>query len=177
MAKSWIKKHKHPIKKWIKNNVIAFFIGGLISLVVSVSATALLSSNSIEYKDGESVDTAVNELYEKADEIRYGEMNKIGCNKCTKLEYLESNGTQYIDTGFKPNQNTGFDVEFMTLNNSGNEAAVFGSRSGSGSNELQLNFYNGGIFGYGNRRYNVGLTKDLKTHVTFLNSLYISNGV
>ena len=26
-------------------------------------------------------------------------MNKIGCEGCTKLKYLESNGTQYIDIG------------------------------------------------------------------------------
>lgn len=30
----------------------------------------------------------------------------------TKLEYLESDGTQYIDTGFKPNQDTGITIDF-----------------------------------------------------------------
>lgn len=37
----------------------------------------------------------------------------------TKLEYIESSGTQYIDTGFKPNQNT--IVEFEISSNESNK--------------------------------------------------------
>ncbi len=33
-------------------------------------------------------------------------------NNYIELEYIESTGTQWIDTGFKPNQNTGMDVTF-----------------------------------------------------------------
>ena len=42
--------------------------------------------------------------------------------KYIKLPYIESTGTQYIDTGFAPNQNTSFemDFDFSTANNSGN---------------------------------------------------------
>lgn len=32
----------------------------------------------------------------------------------TPVEYIESSGTQYIDTGFKPNQNTKLEVTFQT---------------------------------------------------------------
>lgn len=32
----------------------------------------------------------------------------------TELEYIESSGTQYIDTGFKPNQDTKIEVKFQT---------------------------------------------------------------
>lgn len=46
----------------------------------------------------------------------------------TQLQYIESHGTEYIDTGFKPNQNTRvvLDMEFLTnpVNND-----VFGARS------------------------------------------------
>ena len=31
----------------------------------------------------------------------------------TQYEYIESSGTQYIDTGFKPNQNTRTVIDFQ----------------------------------------------------------------
>jgi len=34
--------------------------------------------------------------------------------KYTPVEYLENSGTQYIDTGFKPNQNSGIDIDFFS---------------------------------------------------------------
>ncbi len=38
-----------------------------------------------------------------------------------KLAYIQSSGTQYIDTGFKPNQDTGFVLDFQALStNTGN---------------------------------------------------------
>ena len=47
----------------------------------------------------------------------------------TELEYIQSSGTQYIDTGFKPNQDTRVvgDMQFMD-NTSGNPASLFGYR-------------------------------------------------
>ena len=54
-------------------------------------------------------------MYEKADEIKYVEMNKIGCNHCTKLEYLESTGTQYIDTEIAAQDNLTVIITFQTL--------------------------------------------------------------
>ena len=43
------------------------------------------------------------------------------CPGTIPLEYIESNGAQYIDTGFKPNQNTTVIMEYMMpgRNNSG----------------------------------------------------------
>lgn len=43
-----------------------------------------------------------------------------------KLEYIQSTGTQYIDTGFKPDYNTRFTADFML--NSTSSAYVFASR-------------------------------------------------
>ena len=43
----------------------------------------------------------------------------------TKLEYLESDGNSYIDTGFKPNQDTR--VIFKGYNNSANSKWIFGA--------------------------------------------------
>ena len=129
---------KHPkLYKWIKGNIISFFIGGAIAFTISVTATTFISSNQVEYKNDKSVETSINELYQKVPEV---EMAKIGCKGCTKLGYLESTGTQYIDTGYQPNQDTRFDISFMTLNQLSSNAfgSIFGARTGSKSNELQI---------------------------------------
>ena len=44
----------------------------------------------------------------------------------TQIEYIETTGTQYIDTGFKPNQNTKFEVD-LNVTNTG--CHVFGART------------------------------------------------
>ena len=44
----------------------------------------------------------------------------------TQLEYIESTGTQYIDTGFIPNQDTKVDIKFTMKDTSGK--AIYGSR-------------------------------------------------
>ena len=46
-----------------------------------------------------------------------------------QVEYLESTGTQYIDTGVNPSSNTvGFYINFLITG--GGEQIVIGSRSG-----------------------------------------------
>jgi hypothetical protein len=50
----------------------------------------------------------------------------------TQLEYIESSGTQYIDTGFTPNQNTRIKLEMQLKDNSAG-ATPFGCRNGSTS--------------------------------------------
>lgn len=37
----------------------------------------------------------------------------------TQLEYIQSTGTQHIDTGFKPNNNSKIEIEFKTQSSSG----------------------------------------------------------
>lgn len=44
----------------------------------------------------------------------------------TKLDYIESSGTQYINTGFKPNQNTRCVIDIENLSSA--QAAFFGAR-------------------------------------------------
>ena len=50
-----------------------------------------------------------------------------------RLEYIQSSGTQYIDTGFKPNNNTRVlcDIDIDTSN--ATTAAIFGSRDSTSS--------------------------------------------
>lgn len=48
----------------------------------------------------------------------------------TQLEYIQSNGTQYINTGFKPTGNTRVVVDFLAYNQTTAQQGIFGSRSG-----------------------------------------------
>lgn len=51
-----------------------------------------------------------------------------------ELEYIESSGTQYIDTGFKPNQDTRVVCDFdMVKNLNSKDAYIFGARIASGN--------------------------------------------
>ena len=48
-----------------------------------------------------------------------------------RLEYIQSSGTQFIDTGFKPNQNTRVLAEAYLVDSTNGFPSVFGTRSGS----------------------------------------------
>ncbi len=150
---------QHPkLCKWLKSNFISFLIGGSISLVLTVSATVILHSGQVRYKDNKSVETAINELYEKADEIKYAEMNKMGCDQCTKLEYLESTGTQYIDTGIIGKSGQSSLAKFMYNEVSNNTSidydhALLGCRNVNTRFYFYLNSYDGVskfLIGYSN---------------------------
>lgn len=52
----------------------------------------------------------------------------------TRLKYIQSTGTQYIDTGFKPNQDTRVVCDFdMVKNLNSKDAYIFGARIASGN--------------------------------------------
>ena len=59
----------------------------------------------------------------------------------TKLKYIESNGTQYIDTGFKPNQDTRVVCDFS--HKGGNVFSIFGGRTAYQSTDYSF-WMNGG---------------------------------
>lgn len=56
----------------------------------------------------------------------------------TKLEYIESTGTQYIDTGFKPNQDTRVILNVSDVLASSGATALLGGRSANGSASFSL---------------------------------------
>lgn len=58
----------------------------------------------------------------------------------TRLDYIETTGTQYIDTGFIPNQDSRIVCEFM-YGGSGN--GIYGTRTSTASNNFALRVING----------------------------------
>lgn len=58
-------------------------------------------------------------------------------NGYTELDYIETTGTQYIDTGFVPNQDTRVVCEFrvVTITNLG---GIYGARSSVANNDFSL---------------------------------------
>nr|DAO56726.1 MAG TPA: protein of unknown function (DUF5047) [Caudoviricetes sp.] len=49
----------------------------------------------------------------------------------TQVEYIQSSGTQYINTGFKPTGNTMVSVDFSAYNQTTSQQGIFGSRPGT----------------------------------------------
>ena len=99
-----------------------------------------------------------------------------------QLEYIQSSGTQYIDTGFNPNQNTRFvaDVEIVSVQN----AQLFGARIASASSAFNMlvSSKTGGRDDYGTTVLNFTTTSerwkiDKNKNVTMVNDVSVSHGV
>ena len=54
------------------------------------------------------------------------------------LEYIQSSGTQYVDSGFVPNQDTRVKVECALVPSTEDTRFLLGSRSAANSNEFQI---------------------------------------
>ena len=67
-----------------------------------------------------------------------------GIKGYTRLEYIESTGTQYIDTGFKPNQDTRVVADMYLLSTNSNVAAdcLFGARTSASSKAFAVQYNN-----------------------------------
>lgn len=121
-----------------------------------------------------------NYKYDKYEDI-------FGCHYIDyqQVEYIASTGTQYIDTGIIPDQDTGFDIIYLTKDNIGYDnsgyGSVMGARRGSKQNELQITTYttevNGfaGTLRYGTTENNAGITTNIKMRSTLINKVYTNN--
>ena len=56
----------------------------------------------------------------------------------TALEYIQSSGTQYIDTGRKLTQDSDITIDFMIVGEINRNAGIFGSRQSASQNNLTL---------------------------------------
>lgn len=67
-------------------------------------------------------------------------------NGYTRLEYIESSGTQYIDTGVKPNNNTRVVLDAQNLVTPSNNSFLFGARTSASSKNYALLWAGAGHF-------------------------------
>ena len=63
----------------------------------------------------------------------------------TALEYIQSSGSQYIDTGRKLTQDSDITIDFQIVDGTNIDAGIFGSRESAAKNNLAL-FRDGGLF-------------------------------
>ena len=104
----------------------------------------------------------------------------------TRVDYIESTGTQYIDTGVIANQNTGFDIDFITYNkiDKGSiygSGTIFGARKTYRDSGFQLTTYNNAsllghfLFGtnssYEDIRYSAGIVPGTRQKISFKNNI------
>ena len=103
----------------------------------------------------------------------------------TRVDYIESTGTQYIDTGVIANRNTGFDIDFISYNKiskiSGEYGTLFGARKTYRDSGFQLTTYNNAsllghfLFGtnssYEDIRYSAGIVPSTRQKISFKNNI------
>ena len=82
----------------------------------------------------------------------------------TALEYIQSSGTQYIDTGRKLTQDSDITIDFMIVDKQNRNAGIFGSRQSSRKNNVALsqdggsNYFAGDFSEYPKYRFTMTLS-------------------
>lgn len=89
----------------------------------------------------------------------------------TQVEYLQSSGTQYIDTNFKPDGETTVNIVFQTSSapdNLNDTLPVYGAATDYNSNAFEFWTLSGGFATYGSQDYksNLGITTGKKHTVS-----------
>lgn len=104
-------------------------------------------------------------------------------NGYTRLEYIQSSGSQYIDTGFKPNQNTRIVLDFENIGNYSSMTTglcpLFGVRNASTVACFALWVGTKSFPQYGNAAYNANgnFTIDINERLTYeMNKNVVSIG-
>ncbi len=107
-----------------------------------------------------------------------------------QVEYIESTGTQYIDTEIIPDQDTGFDIVFLSKNSlvsspsdsgASGFGAIMGSRGTGQENEFQIttfraqNTYKGTLAFGSSSRFNAGMKVNKIINLILKNQSYTNN--
>ena len=115
---------------------------------------------------------AGNLLINDNDKLEVGYVNLTSENSLpkgyTQVDYIESTGTQYIDTLFYPNQDTKVEITFETLTLPTGNHSIFGSRYEANNKHYGITLGGDGrqiYSGYGNQSVAVG--KNLKTYTKY----------
>lgn len=98
-------------------------------------------------------------------------------NGYKEVEYIESTGTQYIDTEVSASSSIGFEIDFLTNSDfytSSGFGTIFGCIN-SGNNRYSLGTYpdhSGGQFCYGSQNYNPGMTKGVRIQLSLIGNTF-----
>jgi hypothetical protein len=100
-----------------------------------------------------------------------------------RLEYIQSTGTQYVDTGFKPTGSTKVVCDFQMINQGSTQQGVFGSRPGTSgrftvftgysNSDLQVDYDTAQTLASVSQTIN-GLNVNSRTTIEVSNSLIIN---
>ena len=98
-------------------------------------------------------------LYDVVNNIFYTPTEKIS-NEYQRIKYIESTGTQYINTNYNPVTLTGSYCEFQcpTIGTTTEYDTIFGSYDNNNTSSYQLNTYNSGRFSRNNYNYNISIS-------------------
>lgn len=113
----------------------------------------MITLGSIDIEKAYLGGTEVSEIY-LGEDLVFGGIDPSVLPYDAEVEYLESSGTQWINTGIKPTNTLSFSCTFDNPNNSGagnGYGNVFGSRIASNSNEYQLTKFGSGSVSVGKR--------------------------
>lgn len=84
----------------------------------------------------------------------------------TQLEYIESSGTQYIDTGYIPNQDTRIMAEMVYASYADATCGLFGQRAPGGAQQFELMYLSGRYyFSYGSNQYSAAASSPVGKHM------------
>ena len=96
----------------------------------------VINNNNLEY---------TNELDEKekeyAQSLNVKDKSRLLPDEFRQVEYLESTGTQYIDTGIIPNSELNCSIEFMRKIDDRNDGYLFGSTNGANTDYFGVNLF------------------------------------
>jgi len=124
------------------------------------------------------------ENYTGFEEDLYFPVKKIYAGIDEELEivdYVESTGSQYIDTGILITPQTGFEIDFMTSsplsNSNGSFGTIIGGRISSSVNEINVSTYinstvTTGTLRYGSSTYEANLTANSRIKCSLKNGVY-----
>ena len=127
---------------------------------------------SVEDRNIENIKDMAHQIYTKFPKTDYAEGSNITLSNTLKgkldfdkiyqeVEYIESTGTQYIDTGVIPNINTKIDIEFETIQK-GNFGVIFGGEETYKTNSFHLYDSSGNFdIGFGS------IPTDFKTSINY----------
>lgn len=136
----------------IRNFIPAKNSGGIYGLYDTVNSEFYTNAGSGTFIAGTAIDGS--SFAGKANKMYVGVANKPTVelpSGYTQVEYIESSGTQYIDTGFKPNNNTRVVMDFQLTSIGGsvnNWACIFGSSDTTTNINSFALWHTGEVFAY-----------------------------